>query len=692
MTTYWCDPYLECTYQGNGTTDTTSKLGTYASPISLEDLMFSSDTQPVINGVGLSDGDIIKIKGLPFSTIMESTGNCYFNANNATMQAIASNTYNFASTTSRSPVYAFSSTIAQSTLGNWSDPIFFSTDYNTSNTNSRTSNANKPYFNALQKGFYNPAGQPSVGIEMFRVKDDYHHKFTYNSNPTYFGVTGTFARGILYSAGWTSETAQDGWSLFHVATTYRYSQFYYGSSQGCGTFDCKRLILCQVNYGSSSQGSDVFYINTYTRHSRWPNQGTNPRYTNQQFLAMNFGSGQHYVYGPETRAEFYLVGFYNTRNMYMYDSLDILSVPLNIGNQVIYFRNYHQSNNILSMGDTYNKAYVTGNKGGFYVDSEYNLDIRFLDNSVYYWEQNKSYGDLRLAFYTGANFLTTDYYGTNLSNPGNGKLSNWTDFNNNFLPSIATSTEGGVPFARFNKALTGNNWWDIVPTAKGAAFPITVISFGVLECNGNNPETTDSDLKVLNNVGGDFGISYPVTFEMVAFETNDYNNKPMLLLYYNDNSNNDRPVYGHLAFNETISNVDVLTVRKNTLSTNNTASLPIELQVPNYTQGVDNLRVILKTALSNTDTSNTQRSITFDVKIYYRDNTQSGNNRRVSFNSTQFDNLHTVTSPAISTIPLSVPSSGQEKITSVVLLLNITFSGLSFDQFAHLLDAYVETY
>ena len=36
MAIYWCDPFLEATTQGDGTTDTTTKNGTYAAPFSID--------------------------------------------------------------------------------------------------------------------------------------------------------------------------------------------------------------------------------------------------------------------------------------------------------------------------------------------------------------------------------------------------------------------------------------------------------------------------------------------------------------------------------------------------------------------------------------------------------------------------------------------------------------------------------
>ena len=76
MTTYWLDPFLEASTQGNGTTDTSTKNGTYAAPFSLLNIETSAKLTTV-NGVTLSNGDELRLKGLPFTTLFESKGNVY---------------------------------------------------------------------------------------------------------------------------------------------------------------------------------------------------------------------------------------------------------------------------------------------------------------------------------------------------------------------------------------------------------------------------------------------------------------------------------------------------------------------------------------------------------------------------------------------------------------------------------------
>ena len=43
MAVYWLDPFLEATTQGNGTTDTSTKDGSYAAPFSLNDFWSNSN-------------------------------------------------------------------------------------------------------------------------------------------------------------------------------------------------------------------------------------------------------------------------------------------------------------------------------------------------------------------------------------------------------------------------------------------------------------------------------------------------------------------------------------------------------------------------------------------------------------------------------------------------------------------------
>ena len=74
MAIYWLDPFLEATTQGNGTTDTSTRDGAYASPYSLLDFSGSSSA---LTNFSFADGDELRIKGIAFSTLFETMGNVY---------------------------------------------------------------------------------------------------------------------------------------------------------------------------------------------------------------------------------------------------------------------------------------------------------------------------------------------------------------------------------------------------------------------------------------------------------------------------------------------------------------------------------------------------------------------------------------------------------------------------------------
>ena len=134
MAVYWLDPFLEATTQGNGTTDTSTKDGSYAAPFSINDFWGTSSSFKVetINGTTLSDGDEVRFKGLPFSTLFESKGNVYYSETifyspgKGTLKPVTGNSsFDATISTSKSSVFAFQNSDISSYLPNWSHPLFF---------------------------------------------------------------------------------------------------------------------------------------------------------------------------------------------------------------------------------------------------------------------------------------------------------------------------------------------------------------------------------------------------------------------------------------------------------------------------------------------------------------------------------------------------------------------------------------
>jgi hypothetical protein len=189
MTVYWADPFLEATTQGNGTTDTTTRDGTYAAPFSVHsDLIKTTTAAPnTTNGVTIQDGDEIRLKGLSFSDLFASEGNVYntgYGTGSFDVQiygdlepVTGNNTADFASagsSTGVSNIFAFQNSDISSYLPGWSHPLFFSA--HASSTTSTLHHYIQPFVYAVvytQLG-YNAAS--TTGIEVFRLKDTYANR------------------------------------------------------------------------------------------------------------------------------------------------------------------------------------------------------------------------------------------------------------------------------------------------------------------------------------------------------------------------------------------------------------------------------------------------------------------------------------------------------------------------------------
>jgi hypothetical protein len=143
MATYWLDPFLEATTQGNGTTDTSTQDGSYAAPFSLLNFREtgSSTLTTTINGTTLSDGDEVRFKGLPFATLFESKGNVYhsggaYNDIDGHLQPITGNSsFDATISTTKSSLFAFQNSDISTYLPGWAHPLWIAAYYTSDSSN-----------------------------------------------------------------------------------------------------------------------------------------------------------------------------------------------------------------------------------------------------------------------------------------------------------------------------------------------------------------------------------------------------------------------------------------------------------------------------------------------------------------------------------------------------------------------------
>tara|TARA_Y100000114_G_scaffold84501_2_gene78055 strand:- start:7651 stop:9723 length:2073 start_codon:yes stop_codon:yes gene_type:complete len=690
MTVYWCDPYLEASTQGNGTTDTSTRSGTYAAPFSLSDLNNQSTASPNVhtyNSVALADGDELRFKGLPFSTLFESWGDVYCSGSNlvrssGNSQDFSTPNWNAGSgngSSSISHVFAIPDTICQAMTGNWTHPLFI-THNGDSNSSQLNFNACGNFIQALQfKGYdiNNP-------FTLYHLKDTYFNKHNFPSGATYYMATGTSAVEIKFSAGWTSTTSQDGWSIFENGMQSNFNQWRLGIYNDGSKFDLLRMpMITTQHYGSS--GGYAYVYNYFSETT----------FTHQVYQFHWWGAGSNYVYGSTTNVEYYQGGGQSQRDQYIYGYGSVYKKPLSIGTSSDYFRILTNGSET-HIGDTFQFASNTGDRRGFTGDaSTNNFNLYFMNNSSYYFAQLSSGGFLD---WFGSGNRPTITYGTNLSRPTVGKLSPWSS--TSYVQPTAAVTSGlGFAYCKENLKLSGNNWWDTQIEKGNSSNPIVIGNVGLLECNGNNYKTTNPDMKV-NAIAADYDQTNNTAVKLAMFscEANDYDGKPVLLLWTH-NITSDAVITPHLAWNDTVGSDDVLTVRYNqsnegSLSNMESACIPLELKVPDYTQASDNLR--LKVSMSY-ETTGTATSRTLGTVTHFRNSAVPNNLGIVARNHT----INTSSTPTVVYSNLSgnsspndsVPTSGQTKITSVLVALYLGFEkSATIAQKFHLHSAEIETY
>jgi hypothetical protein len=232
MATYWVDPYV---YSSNGGIHGTVTVGsgTYASPWSPANITVAG------NLTVLLDGDEIRIKGLPESEFFEATSNAYTSLGNVTLGGVQyTHTYNRTS--------AHNNKFARAQASD-SELVYFVFD-NSSQSLLTTYSASTWY-----------AGFPTMNVAYgyFLLKD----RFTLNNttlgttNRTLFNNT---TANITITAGWTSETVQDGVTIWYAnQSSVLGSTQTWGPSSQWIDFECANLIIgcpdsINININSNS--------------------------------------------------------------------------------------------------------------------------------------------------------------------------------------------------------------------------------------------------------------------------------------------------------------------------------------------------------------------------------------------------------------------------------------------------------
>lgn len=281
MTVYWVDPYIDCNNGGiHGTTDSTSRSGTYSAPWSLYDIMQTSNTLVnTVAGISLAQGDEIRLKGQAPNlfnfqdraanltiTRWDSGGPGIDSTNTTDMTYLYNARQAYSSYSYTTPVYMY---VDSGMQGNYTFFLFSGNSNFVSQSN--TSEYLNCYYNSrnvwygLYRAKYDPAG-PSVGAPtgdaigiidpayIFDVRTDF------TTSTCYFCQ---FDVHVVITDGWDSETTQNGVTIIPFGwSSTSGSQFYLtnstGSSGNRNRIDCPNTFWLRFNPNGQYNGGTTY--------------------------------------------------------------------------------------------------------------------------------------------------------------------------------------------------------------------------------------------------------------------------------------------------------------------------------------------------------------------------------------------------------------------------------------------------
>ena len=710
MAIYWLDPFLEATTQGNGTTDTSTQDGSYAAPFSL--LSFrdtvSYNEVSAINGTTLADGDEVRLKGLPFSTLFESKGNVYhsggaYNDTDGHLQPVTGNSsFDATISTTTSSLFAFQNSDISSYLPGWSHPLWFVGRYSSDSTNLYT--AISPFLWAVldeQLG-YNSAS--STGMELFRLKDTY-------ANPIDMGSTQYFwwqmANKVKLTSGWTSTTAQDGYSIWEPFNSANYKYLYIcNSSQSKTQFDLERCVCAYAPRADTARYNNIHSQVWNCGRSSARNEATdhvmfsfcNAHDRGSYYYAdMHDGSTTTYplVSGDYAtyRTQYFNIYASNYENVAS-DSHTFTFKNILMHNMLLY-KPYTQCT--LELGNTYCTSVdnnETGKNRAFYIqisstNSGSKSPINYLQNSVYFMTREGSQSS-PILLAAKPDLVGKQTYGSGLKKPGIAPLDNLTADTSIAGAAYGPHSAGAVTdftyLADTREVSTNNNWFTPHLSREGVN-PIVYASLEKLICNSNNYKTTAHNITIERASPATDASGAP-QYAIWSAEHNDFDGKPISIIgdpYTIGTS------YGVLVYNDTVSSQSVLVAQWSgtTGGSSSQAWLPLELPVPSYNAGSDNLRVTVSAAYDNGGSGSAEK---IKIKAHHRDATQTDKFRVYTSGDTTISSSNAA-SPTTATLNLTnVPTSGQEDITSVIVGIRLQFASNTNIQKFYITNAAIETY
>ena len=282
MTVYWVDPYIDCNHGGiHGTTDSTSRSGTYAAPWGLYDIIQTSNSGVgSINGISLAHGDEIRLKGqaanlfnfqdraanLPLDR-WDSGGPGIDSSISADMTYLYNARQAYSTYSYTTPLYMY---VDSGLQGNYTFFLFSgnSSFASQSNTNQylQCYNNSRSIWHCLYHVKLDPAGSSGAGAPtgdamgiidpayIFDVRADHTTSTCYFCN---------FNIHVVVTDGWDSETTQNGVTIIPFGwTSTSGSQIYLRYSTGSVStkqrIDCPNTFFIRFNPTGTYNGGTTY--------------------------------------------------------------------------------------------------------------------------------------------------------------------------------------------------------------------------------------------------------------------------------------------------------------------------------------------------------------------------------------------------------------------------------------------------
>ena len=611
MAVYWVDPYVDAGIGGiHGTTETTTRTGTYAAPFSWADVNGTqSGNYP---GVTLADGDEIRIKGLSsLNDFYIDLGSVWYASNYYNFYtASANSTWESEKTAKDQLGFAFaldsdfSNGFMKKNSAGTTVPLHFTGGWSSNTRISLYSSSGSAGFiqNWIRPRHYNSS---TASLKIYLIDPDY-----YVSSETPTGATYPFVKSnvsLKITDGWTSSTARDGVNVIVLEATNmgNTTRNYYFNVNGNNKTYGNWYDILNTHFVFIDTDSNTAYSRPYAYMNSAGGSVYNGTSTTQKYGSFVKADGGYPFYdytswyyqgGSSTDSnacnniEFgmlnsyyavYSYARYGENHEIRYNNL--FSRTSGIG----YFNHYNFNNRrldvIIGSGMSYN-----GSSGGF-INTTTNVMggdapyYTFLDSATLF-----AYNNAESLFYASDKSLTDKItFGTGLIT-GTSHPERF-DTGSTWGPKFVGLSTGMPPYED-DLLITVSDWTQ----AKGIFYDGRTSTphdaseinqpLGVLLCNDSDYRNTNSQLLTKTDmyIYTTYGQTSPYLGDInMHFSNNDYDGKPVGLMLSTQRNNSYH--YGLLYYNDSAED-NALVIQGNALAYDNDwYTKTIEIPIPKYT-------------------------------------------------------------------------------------------------------------